>query len=175
MAALTSTSLASEPLQEDPSEAETLNWREGSGRSGREATTPAGGVLNATPEPWEGFTSLVEALDILSTLDQQSHLKENAIDGEDEDSKRKGKTINRRMVEDAARNMVEEEGEEGDKEERLIFTGLQDNQDHQVTISVNNMWSAVAWIVLLAFLIKWLVHVATGKDLSYWGLKAMNS
>lgn len=172
MAALISTSLASLPLQEDTSGVETSKWREDGEKSENEATTPTSGVLNATPEPWEGFTSLVEALDILSSLDQQnkqSHLRENAIDGENEDKRKKIR--NGRMVEDKAANLATNE----DKEGRIFFTDLTGNQDQQVTISVNSVWSLAAWIVLLVLLIKWLVHTVTGRDIGYWGQIAMNS
>lgn len=172
MAALTSTSLASLPLQEDTSGVETSKWREEGEKSGKEATTPTSGVLNATPEPWEGFTSLVEALDILSSLDPQdtqSHLRENAIDG-DNDNKRK-KTRNGRKVEERAANLDVDEDQEG----KILFTGLTGNQDQQVTISVNSVWNLAAWVVLLVLLIKWLVHTVTGRDIGYWGQMAMNS
>ncbi|XP_050722127.1 uncharacterized protein LOC127001542 [Eriocheir sinensis] len=178
VATLSSTSLASQPLQQDISEAETSNWQEeGVGRSKRQTTTPAEGVLHATPEPWEGFTSLVEALDILSTFEQQntqSYLQENDINSEDETRKKKGESKREgRMTndEEIADNLVEEE----DKEGRFIFTGGTGTGNQQVTISVSNMWSAVAWIVLCILLIKWLVHVVTGKDLDYWGNWAANT
>lgn len=178
VATLSSTCLASLPLHQDSSAAETSNWPgEDAGRSTRQSTTPAEGVLQPTPEPWEGFTSLVEALDILSTFEQQnpqSHLQENEIGGEDETRKKMGQSRRegRLTDEEIDGNLLDDEE---DKEGRFMFTGGTGTGSQQVTISVNNMWSAVAWIVLCVLLIKWLVQVVTGKELDYWGRWAANT